>query len=74
MAYYLCIGDDTLEDSSRHRTKRDALDAFREVAEELARYGQTIHGTLHIANKRSECVDDADLFLSLGPRGGVRCD
>jgi len=74
MAYYLCIGTDTLEDSSRHHTKRDALDAFREVAEELASYGQETYGTLHIAAKRSECDDDADYFLSLGPRGGVRCE
>ncbi len=73
MPYYLCIGDDTLEDSSRHRTKRDAIDAFREVAEELARYGQTITGTVHIADKRSECVDDPDLYLCIGPRGGVQC-
>ena len=74
MPYYLCIGDDALEDSSRHRTKRDAIDAFREVAEELAQYGQTITGTVHIADKRSECVDDPDLYLCIGPRGGVQCN
>jgi len=73
MPYYLCIGDDTLEDSSRHHTKRDALAAFREVAEELARYGQTVHGAVHIAAKRSECDDDPDFYLRLGPRGGVQC-
>lgn len=74
MPYYLCIGDDALEDARRYRTKRGALDAFREVAEELARYGQTITGTVHIADKRSECVDDPDLYLRLGPRGGVQCN
>ena len=73
MPYYLCIGDDTLEDASRYRTKRDALDAFREVAEELARFGQTVHGTVHIANKRSECAEEPDFYLRLGPRGGVQC-
>ncbi len=73
MAYYLCIGDDTLEAACRYATKKDALAGFREVAEKLARYGQTVHGTVHIAAKRSECVDEPDFYLRLGPRGGVQC-
>ena len=73
MPYYLCIGDDPLEAACRYATKKDALNAFREAAEELAQYGQTITGTVHIADKRSECVDDPDLYLCIGPRGGVQC-
>jgi hypothetical protein len=73
MAYYLCIGVDTLDDACRYATKKDALDTFRDVAQGLARFGQTVHGTVHIANKRSECVDDPDFYLRLGPRGGVQC-
>lgn len=75
MAYYLCIGSDDLSEASRHHRLRDAVDAFREVAEEHTRYGNTPPGgTIHIAAKRSECVDDADYYLSVGPRGGVRCE
>jgi len=73
MAYYLCIGDDTLEAACRYATKKDALAGFREVAEEMARFSQTVYGTVHIAAKRSECVDEPDFYLRLGPRGGVQC-
>ena len=75
MAYYLCIGSDDLSEASRRHRLRDAVDAFREVAEEHTQYGNTPPGgTIHIAAKRSECVDDADYYLSVGPRGGVRCE
>ncbi len=73
MAYYLCIGDDTLEAACRYATKKDALAGFRDVAQGLARFGQTVHGTVHIAAKRSECVEEPDFYLRLGPRGGVQC-
>lgn len=73
MPYYLCIGVDTLDDACRYETKKDALDTFRDVAQGLARFGQTVYGTVHIADKRSECVDEPDFYLRLGPRGGVQC-
>ena len=74
MPYYLCVGTDTIEQSSRHHRKSDALDAFREVAEELARYDQRVEGSIHIADRRSECDEYPDFVLSLGPRGGLRCE
>ncbi len=64
-----------LADSLRCATKRDAVEEFRAVAQELLGFGNTApHGTIHIATKRSKCVDDADYYLSVGPRGGVRCE
>ena len=73
--YFLCVESDTLAEASRHHNKREALAAFREIADEFDRFGNMPpYGTLHIAAKRSEAVDDPDFFLSVGPRGGVRCE
>ena len=74
MPYYLCVGSDTIEDSSRHHRLCDAVDAFRDVAEELGRYGQRIAASVHIAPKRIECDECPDYVLSVGPRGGIRCE
>lgn len=74
MAYYLCIGIDTLDEACRYATKKDALDTFRDVAEGLARFGQDVRGTIHVADRRSEIVECPDWALSLGPRGGLRCE
>lgn len=72
--YYLRVGDDDLDTAERHRTKADALAAYAEVARELARYDQRIEATVHIAPLRREIADYPDFVLSLGPRGGIRCD
>jgi hypothetical protein len=74
MAYYLRIGTDDLNEAERHTTLRDAVAAFREVANELGRYDQRIDASVHIAAKRSECDEYPDYVLSVGPRGGVRCE
>jgi hypothetical protein len=74
MAYYLCIGIDTLDEACRYATKKDALDTFRDLAEGLARFGQDVQGTIHVADRRSEIVEYPDWVLSLGPRGGLRCE
>lgn len=75
MAYYLRIGSDFLDDAERHATKADAVAAFREVAEEFDCFGsEPPDGTIHIADRKSELVEDADYYLSVGPRGGVRCE
>ena len=72
--YYLRMGNDCLDEAERHATLRDAVAAFREVANELGRYGQRIEASVHIAAKRSECDEYPDYVLSVGPRGGVRCE
>jgi hypothetical protein len=74
MNYYLRMGNDYLNEAARHATLRDAVAAFREVANELGRYDQRIEASIHIAAKRSECDEYPDYVLSVGPRGGVRCE
>lgn len=71
---YLRIGDDFLSDAKHHRTIADAKAAYREVAEELRRYGQRIEASIHFAPSLVECDEYPDYALSLGPRGGVRCE
>lgn len=72
--WFLCIGVDTLDDACPYETKAEALATFRDVAEGLARFGQPVTGTLHMAAMRDALVEDPDWALSLGPRGGVRCE
>lgn len=72
--YYLFIGSDTLEEGVRYRTRRNAIDAFREVAEEHMRYGNTPPcGYIHLSCE-GEIVAEPDYWLSVGPRGGIRCE
>ena len=77
--WVLCFAGDSLEDSRTYRTKSIALKAFADTAEELARYGQAIEATLHAKThydwNENDCVCEyPDFALSLGPRGGVRCE
>lgn len=70
---YLRIGADQLDQAAEHSSIADAKAEFGEVANELRRYGQPIDATLHIAESRDECDEYPDYVLSLGPRGGIRC-
>jgi hypothetical protein len=72
--YFLRIGADYLEDSRAYQTKRGAVAAFGRVARDLARYGQTIDASIHIAPRAADTVEYPDFVLSLGPRGGVRVE
>lgn len=74
MKVFLRIGDDYLEDSVPCFSKAAAIDRFRDVAEELARFGQEIEASLHYARSPEELAEYPDCVLSLGPRGGVRCE
>lgn len=71
--YYLRIGDDTLEEARCYRTLADAVQVFRAEAGDLARFGQGLAATIHIAGCRAEIVEYPDYFLELGDRGGLRC-
>lgn len=64
MKYFLRIGSDCLEDATPYRTLSAAKQAFKTVAEELDRYGQSIEATIHMADKASETVEYPDLLLS----------
>lgn len=70
--YYLRLGSDGLDQARRYRTRADAVDAYGAVARELARYGQGLDASVHLAPTRAELVEYPDLVLSLGSRGNVR--
>ena len=72
--FFVRIGPDTLDDVRAFQSKSGAVAYFRRVAEELARYGQQIDGTVHIAPRLSDIVEYPDYVLSLGPRGGVKIE
>lgn len=68
------MGADYLDQATPFDTPRDAVDSFAETARELNRYGQRIEASVHIASNSRELVEDPDYLLSLGPRGGLRCE
>ncbi len=72
--YFLRLGSDELELARPYRTRADALAAFLADARELARYGQDLAATVHLAPSRAELAEYPDLVLSLGPRGGLRVE
>lgn len=71
---YLRIGDDTLDDANGYNSVAAAGREFHRVATSLWRYGQRIEATIHIAPSRKEVVEYPDFVLSLGPRGGLKCE
>jgi len=74
MSFYLRMGEDTLEQAARHPSMSAALDAFREVAEELNGYGQKIEASVHIADRKRELAEYPDYLLSLRRSGGVKVE
>ncbi len=74
MVCFLRFASDPLEDATRFNTKRDAVLSFAKVAFELDRIGQRIDASLHVARDRDVIHEYPDFVLSLGPRGGVRCE
>ena len=74
MAYYLRIGSDCLDQAERHSTLGDAKAEFLCSARELAMFGQPLEASVHIGKRKSELDEYPDYVLSLGPRGGLRCE
>ena len=72
--YYLRMGGDYLDRARPYRTRAAALDAFGDAARELARYGQDLTASVHLAASRAELAEYPDLELRLGPRGGVQVE
>jgi hypothetical protein len=70
--YFLRLGSDDLEQARPYRTRAAAVAAYSYAARELARYGQELDASVHLAPSRSDLVEYPDLVLSLGPRGGVQ--
>lgn len=74
MPYFLHHqGDDTPE-RAPYNSKRAACRAYSFVAEELDRYGQEHTATLHRAPDFDAVAEYPDYVLTLGPRGGIRCE
>lgn len=71
---YLRMGTGYLVNSEWYATKADAIRAFEEVARELDRYGQSIEALIHYGADIDSLAEYPDFVLSLGPRGGVRCE
>lgn len=74
MPYYLRMGSDYLEQAVGFTTKVAALGEFHATARELDRYGQQVEASLHIADSKDALQEYPDFVLSLGPRGGLRCE
>jgi hypothetical protein len=74
MFYFLRYDNDYLDAALKFAYKKNAINHFRNTAEDLSRYEQHVEATLHIANFRDELVEYPDFVLTLGPRGGVRCE
>lgn len=72
--WFLRIGSDCLENSLCYQTKQAAVNKYQRVAQELARYEQTIEASLHRASRRETLNEYPDFVLSLGVRGGVRVE
>lgn len=74
MKAFLRYQNDDLSDAKRFDTKAAAMAAFEATARDLARYGQPIEASLHYADTLDDIGEYPDAILSLGPRGGLRCD
>jgi hypothetical protein len=72
--FFLRLGADFFDRAIAYRSRAAAIEAFRAVARELDRYGQSIDATVHIAPDRDSVDEYPDFVLSLGTRGGVRVD
>jgi hypothetical protein len=74
MAYYLRMGNDFLNDAVKHTTKTDAIASYRDTSDDLDRFGQSITGSIHIADSMDDIVEYPDFVLERGPRGGVKVE
>ena len=72
--YFLRLGADDLDQARPYRTRAAALAAYAYTARELDRYSQDLIASVHVAPSRDQLAEYPDLWLSLGPRGGVRVE
>lgn len=74
MHIYLRVDTDPLECAQRYASKAAATRAYAECAHNLNRFGQRVGATLHYGDSLDELYEYPDFVLSLGPRGGIRCE
>lgn len=71
---YLRIANDDINEATRCRSIAYAKGEFMAAAQELDGYGQRIEASIHIADTWDEVDEYPDYVLSLGPRGGLKCE
>lgn len=73
--YFLRVGSDCLQDSDGpYRTRRAAIARFRSIARDLARFGQSVEASIHVAGSRDALEEYPEYVCSGGPRGGIRVE
>lgn len=72
--YFLRIGNDYLEDAKPYPSRKEAIAAYLEAAQELDRYGQALGASIHIAPDANAVVEYPDLILSLTASGRARVE
>ena len=72
--FFLRLGADAPDEVTAYQSLRAAVQGYRDTATELARYGQSLEGSIHLAPSRGTVAEYPDFVLSLGPRGGVRVE
>ena len=71
------LNDGTSLTGPRYRqfdSLKDAKAQFLRDAKELARYGQVYEVSLHLASSVEQIQEYPDYALSLGPKGGLKCE
>lgn len=64
---FLRVGTDTIDAAVRYPTKEAAVEAFKDIDDELG----PVPATLHIAKRKTNLRPDPDYFLKRGTNGGV---
>lgn len=72
--YYLIFDGDSIDRVTGYPNKASAIYAFAKAARQLRGFGQELGAALHIAECRANVVEYPDFVLSIGPRGGIRCE
>ena len=70
MKWFLRVGGDTYEQMEQHKTLKDAKDSYFAGASQLARWGHELDAAVY----RGCDSDYPDYVLSIGPKGGLKCE
>jgi len=72
MQWYLCFENELLENAKPYPSKKAAIAAFHQMADELSRYGQSIYASVHAADQPDELDEYPDFILSSDPDEGIK--
>lgn len=71
MKCFLQVGGAGLDEAVLYSSISNAVFAYGRIARDLARFGQKVEATVHIAETRKEIQGYPDFVLKLGPHGGI---